>query len=154
MPLDPPFPPESFDVVWTQHSSMNIADKERLYREVRRVLRRGGRLALHEILAGPVQPIHLPVPWARDPSISFLWPADAVRALLAELGFQEVAWIDGSAAARAWFRARLGAAAQGSRPPLGLHLLLGEEFGAMMRNAARNLEEGRTVVVQAVFARP
>jgi SAM-dependent methyltransferase len=63
--LDMPFPDSSFDVAWTQHSSMNIADKERLYGEIHRVLRPGGRLALHEILAGPVSPIHFPVPWAR-----------------------------------------------------------------------------------------
>src|SRR5688572_25709446 len=31
--LDMPFPDASFDVAWTQHSSMNIADKESLYSE-------------------------------------------------------------------------------------------------------------------------
>jgi SAM-dependent methyltransferase len=31
--LKMPFPPERFDLVWTQHSSMNIADKEELYAE-------------------------------------------------------------------------------------------------------------------------
>src|SRR5262247_1326765 len=30
--LDLPFEPGAFDVVWTQNSGMNIADKERLYR--------------------------------------------------------------------------------------------------------------------------
>jgi sarcosine/dimethylglycine N-methyltransferase len=50
------YPGAGFDVAWTQHSSMNIADKERLYAEIQRVLRPGGRLALHEILAGPVSP--------------------------------------------------------------------------------------------------
>jgi ubiquinone/menaquinone biosynthesis C-methylase UbiE len=59
--LDMPFPDARFDVVWTQHSSMNIADKARLYAEVRRVLRPAGRLAFHEIMAGPVQPIHFPL---------------------------------------------------------------------------------------------
>ena len=44
-----PFPPESFDIAWTQHSSMNIADKARLYAEIRRVLRSHGRLALSEV---------------------------------------------------------------------------------------------------------
>jgi hypothetical protein len=53
---------------------MNIADKERLYAEIQCVLRPSGRLALHEILAGPVSPIHFPVPWARDPDLSHLRP--------------------------------------------------------------------------------
>ena len=72
--LKMPYPGAGFDVAWTQHSSMNIADKERLYAEIQRVLRPGGRLALHEILAGPVSPIHFPVPWARDPDLSHLRP--------------------------------------------------------------------------------
>src|SRR6267143_2615309 len=37
-----PFPPGSFDVAWTQHAAMNIADKAGLYRELRRVVKPGG----------------------------------------------------------------------------------------------------------------
>ena len=40
--LDMPFPSSSFDRVWVQHSSMNIAAKERLFAEIHRVLRPGG----------------------------------------------------------------------------------------------------------------
>ena len=35
-----------FDVVWTQNSGMNIADKARLYAGFHRVLRPGGLLAI------------------------------------------------------------------------------------------------------------
>ena len=83
---DMPFAEAQFDVVWTQHSSMNVENKERLYAEIRRVLRPGGRLALHEIMSGPVQPVHFPVPWARDPAISFLRPPAEIRALLTGTG--------------------------------------------------------------------
>src|SRR3970282_2307832 len=37
-----PFPAAAFNVVWTQHSSMNVDDKERLYGEILRVLRPDG----------------------------------------------------------------------------------------------------------------
>jgi sarcosine/dimethylglycine N-methyltransferase len=37
--LNLPFPDGSFDVVWSQHAQMNIADKRRFYREARRVLK-------------------------------------------------------------------------------------------------------------------
>jgi ubiquinone/menaquinone biosynthesis C-methylase UbiE len=60
--LDLPFENESFDVVLSQHVQMNIADKLGLYREARRVLASGGRLALWDVVAGPEQPIRLPVP--------------------------------------------------------------------------------------------
>ena len=65
--LDLPFASDSFDVVWSQHAQMNIADKRRLYSEARRVLKDGGRLAIWDIIAGPRQPIHFPVPWADAP---------------------------------------------------------------------------------------
>ena len=38
-----PFEDESFDIVWTQHASMNIADKQALFTEMHRVLRPGGK---------------------------------------------------------------------------------------------------------------
>lgn len=150
--LDPPFTDASFDVVWTQHSSMNIADKKRLYGQARRLLRPGGRLAIHEIMAGPTQPVYFPVPWARDPSISFLRPAAEVRQLLARSGFAEVAWDDVTALTLEWLRQRLDAIA-GPPPPLGLHLLLGGDFQPMFRNLLRNLEEDRVAVIQGVFER-
>jgi ubiquinone/menaquinone biosynthesis C-methylase UbiE len=151
--LDMPFPNDAFDVVWTQHSSMNIADKERLYAEIWRVLRPGGRFAMHEIMAGSLQPIHFLVPWARDPAISFLRTPAAIRALLAETGFTEVAWEDVSTPSLAFFRDRLAAADQGDAPPIGLHVLLGDDFGSMFRTVVRNLEEDRIAVIQAVFER-
>jgi SAM-dependent methyltransferase len=140
--LDMPHPDASFDTVCMQHSSMNIADKERLYTEIHRVLRPAGHLALHEIMAGPVAPIHFPVPWARGPEISFSRRPEEVRALITGIGFGESAWINETASALRWFRERLAAAnaASGEVPPLGLHLVLGADLGQMFRNLARNLQ--------------
>ena len=105
---------------------MNIEDKERLYQSIQRVLRPGGRLALHEVMAGPAGAVHFPVPWSADGAFSFLRPPEAIRGLLAGLGLRETAWVDVSAAAIAWFRERAAAARGASAPPpLGLHLLLG-----------------------------
>ena len=59
-----PFEDGSFDVAWLQHSSMNVADKGRLYAELRRVLRPGGWLALSEVVAGSGEAPHFPALWA------------------------------------------------------------------------------------------
>jgi ubiquinone/menaquinone biosynthesis C-methylase UbiE len=152
--LSLPFPDGAFDVTWTQHATMNIADKPRLYGELRRVLGPGGRLALHEVMAGAEQPIHFPVPWARDPAISHLRAPEDVRRLIADAGFKELAWRDESATSLEWFRQRAAAArGAGGPPPLGLHLLLGAELGAMVANMLRNLEEHRIRIVMAVWER-
>ena len=153
--LDLPFAPATFDVVWTQHSTMNVADKETLYAESHRVLRTGGRLALHEIMAGPAGPPHFPVPWARDAALSFLRPAAELRALLAHSGWREREWVDASAAALTWYEAQRPApgATPPVPPPLGLHLVLGDDFRTMGRNLVRNLAENRIAVIQAVFER-
>ena len=88
-----PFEAASFDVVWTQHASMNISDKTALYGEIARLVRPGGRFAFFDILAGPNQPIHFPVPWASDPSFSFLRSPAETRSLITDAGFRVTTWL-------------------------------------------------------------
>jgi len=151
--LDLPFVGGQFDLVWTQHSSMNIADKGRLYGEMYRVLRPSGRLALFEAMAGPVQPVHFPVPWAHGPAISFLQPPDSAQAILTRAGFRVVTWNDVTDAMRAPASGPSPGTAPDGPPPLGIHLLVGPQFPVMVRNYARNLAEGRVVVIQAILDR-
>ena len=150
--LDMPFDNASFDLVWTQQACMNIEDKPRLFREAHRVLADGGRLVFQEVLAGQEAPLVLPVPWAREPGLSFLLPPEAVRDVLAEAGFREMIWHDVSAQYLNDHR-KLAAITTGPEgpPPLGIHLILGPEAGEMRRNVVRNLEEKRIVLVQSVL---
>ncbi len=76
---DLPFSDESFDVVWTQHVSMNIAEKPDLYAGIFRVLKAGGRFAAHDVVQGASGPILFPVPWARTAAISHLQTSEAMR---------------------------------------------------------------------------
>jgi ubiquinone/menaquinone biosynthesis C-methylase UbiE len=138
----------TFDVVWTQNSGMNIAAKELLYTGFHRVLRPGGLLALQEPMAGPVQPPIFPVMWAPDAVTSFLRrPAD-MRALIKAVGFH----------ARAWEDVTLEVAGSGPAvevPPHSIQsLVMGDALAAISRAGRRNRDEGRIVMVQAVFDRP
>lgn len=149
-----PYPSATFDAAWTQHSGMHVADKATLYAEIRRILRPGGTLALHEVVAGAVSPPHYPVPWARDAAHSLLWSAERLGAVIANAGFAPRAWQDESAAALTWL------AAQRAAPPatpaaagLNLRLLFDADAGVMVGNVARNLREGRIAIIQAVFSR-
>ena len=148
--LDLLFPDATFDAVWTQHTAMNIADKPRLYGQMFRVLKPGGVLAIDDILAGPLGPVHFPVPWAREPQTSFLASPDELRRLLETAGFVIAEWNDTTEAARVWFANVAKRIQERGLPPLGYHLLLGPEFQAMAHNQSRNLAEGRIVVAQVV----
>jgi SAM-dependent methyltransferase len=150
--LDMPFDDASFDVVWTQHASMNISDKDSLYREVARVVRPGGRFAFFDILAGPNQPIHFPVPWAADPSFSFLLPPDRTRALIVREGFRETTWLTGADLEAELDRGDQGGPVDGE-PVLDSSLLNGPDSAAMGENVGRNLKEGRIVPAIGVFER-
>lgn len=88
--LDMPFEDGSYDLVWTQNSTMNIEDKPKLFSEIRRALRPGGTYAFHEVAAGPQQPIHLPVPRASSADMNFLILPEETRRLAERAGFEVV----------------------------------------------------------------
>ena len=145
-----PFEDQSFDVVWSEHTQMNVADKRALLGEIARVLRPGGRLFFHDIFQGDAQPLHYPVPWAEDRSIDFLITPDESREILAESGFSVIDWEDRSQASLDWFIETYKQFQLSNRPPLGLHILMGDSAKATIENQIRNLLEDRMVVVQAV----
>ncbi len=151
--LDMPFENGDFGLVWTQHATMNIAEKDRLYREIHRVLRPGGRLVMQEIMAGPLQPIHFPVPWAKDATISFLRSPEETRALLSDIGFREVEWVDQRPQVLDGIQSQAPGGPQGAPPPLGIHLLLGPQLPQMVQNVGRNIREDHLTVVRAVLVR-
>lgn len=146
-----PFEDASFDGVWTQHASMNIEDKGAFYSELARVLRPGGIAAMYDIHAKPEGPVYHPVPWAREPSISFLCSSQEVRNHLAGNGLVEQVWNDDSERALVWFNGRLAHARENGLSPLGLHLLFGDDWAAMAANIARNMAENRIGVLQAIL---
>lgn len=93
--------------------------------ELHRVLRPGGRPALHEIMRGPRFTVRFPVPWASGQSLSYLCPPATVRELLGGPGLVELAWDD----------------------------VTETTLAAMQRNLVRNLMEGRIAITRAVFER-
>ena len=145
-----PFADQTFDVVWTEHVAMNIPDKAQLYKEMYRVLKSGGTLAIYDVLAGPSGEVLFPVPWATTQESSFLVEPAELRQLLVNAGFTIQDWSDSTDAARKWFVTLAEKIKNEGLAPLGFHLLLGPEFQVMAQNQRRNLEEGRIILVQVI----
>ncbi|MGY6253185.1 class I SAM-dependent methyltransferase [Paraburkholderia caledonica] len=142
-----PFDGNCFDAVLLQHVAMNIADRPRLYQEIRRVLKPGGRFATFDVVANGGEP-HYPVPWARTPATSFLLTADETHAAIEQAGFSTLASQDDTGTAKAWF-VQLRASGPPSSPNLGV--VMGLDFAQLTTNLGRNLMEGRLGILTAVF---
>ena len=143
-----PFDDGSFDVVLLQHVAMNIADRARLYGEIRRVLKPDGRFATFDIVLGEAEP-HYPLPWARTPATSFLLTEAATREAIEAAGFRTLAWRNDTEPAKTWI-AEIRASGPPPQPNLGV--VMGPEFAQFSANLGRNLVEGRLGVLTAVLA--
>ncbi|HSB24932.1 MAG TPA: class I SAM-dependent methyltransferase [Burkholderiaceae bacterium] len=146
--LDMPFADASFDAVWMQNVGMNIADKRRLYREIHRVLKPGGRFAFQEMVAGRGEASYFPLPWATLPTDNLLVSADDMRALLADGGFAADYFEDVS-------DVPLPAPAAGTpdgvpQAPLSLSVYV-DNLAQKAENATRSVREGQIRLYRGVF---
>ena len=145
---DLPFPNASFDLVWTQHVVMNIRDRATLYREIRRVLKPGGRFAFYDPIAADGHPEpFFPMPWAETPATSTLLTAAETKAVLEDAGLRVEALDDVSREALGWVGQQQEA---GPPPVLSTDLVVGPRMGPMVANFGRNVKEGRVRLVMGI----
>ena len=139
-----PFGDAVFDGAYSQYVSMNIADKAGFYGEAWRVLKPGGRLALAELALGEAGDPVYPTPWSDDGTASFLQTAEQTAAALRAAGFEIISLEDKTPAALEAYRRQREEIAREGPPKLGVHVIMGASAKAKLRNAAQNVEEGRT----------
>lgn len=85
---DLPYPDGSFTRAMMNHAGMNIARKDQVFAEVRRVLEPGGLFAVYEQMPTGDGELTYPLPWADDEASSFVERRDRYVALLEDAGFQ------------------------------------------------------------------
>lgn len=139
-----PFADGSFDGAYSMNVSMNIADKGAFYREICRVLRPGGWLALSEIAKGEGADPDYPTPWAGSARTSFLATPEKTRRGLVDAGFEVVRLHSTAEQTRAFGARSRAMVERGQKPPNRAVILIhGETAPQAMANTARALSESR-----------
>lgn len=149
-----PFDDNSFDGVWSLQMNMNIDDKLAWLKETWRVLKPGCRAVLYEVCGNKNTPLHFPVPWAQDSSMSFLVPPDTFRGLMTSAGFDIVVWHDKTDLARDAFAQVQEPTGEANLPVLGVYMLVGNDIRTKAYNLRRNLDEERVSLIETVAVRP
>jgi ubiquinone/menaquinone biosynthesis C-methylase UbiE len=145
-----PFNQASFDIVWTQHVQLNIEDKQRMYAEIARVLRPGGRLLYYEIFSRDHKEVYYPTPWASDSSLSHLVTRDEHRTLLLDAGMVIQQSIDETSKSLHFLDRLFEKIQRDGLPPVGLHLLMGGAYEERIGNLYRSLRDGAIMLESGI----
>jgi ubiquinone/menaquinone biosynthesis C-methylase UbiE len=151
--LDLPYATAQFDRACMLHVGMNIADKEKLMREAARVICPGGYFGIYDVMRTSDAPIVYPVAWAEDESTSFVMNVAEYSRALEAAGFEIVDLIDKRDVALGFFEGIMQRLAQGGPPPLGLHIVMGENAKIKMKNMYTNVRNGTVSPVQIIARR-
>ena len=142
----------SVDAAVMLHVGMNIADKDRLFRQVAGALGPGGRFALYDLMRVGDVDVDFPVPWSSSPATSHLAPLADYRRAAEAAGFEVEATEDRTEAAQAFFE-RLRAGGGGPPAPLGLHLVMGPETPTKVANMVAAVVGGVIAPIELVLRR-
>ena len=151
--LDLPFENGYFDIAWTEHVQMNIENKSRFYGEISRVLRDGGLFIYYDIFRKGDGELKYPLPWANDPSISFLTTTESVHEILTGLGLKKLQTTDFTSRGIDFFNEVFENISQNGMPVLGLNLILGEQTGLKMNNLMNALQENVLELQSGIYSK-
>ncbi|MFT4582791.1 MAG: ubiquinone/menaquinone biosynthesis C-methylase UbiE [Gammaproteobacteria bacterium] len=150
-----PYADAMFDKAYMMHVGMNIEDKAALASNVYRVLKAGGTFGIYDVMQTGDGPLCFPVPWATTSNGSAVDSPARYRQVLEEAGF-EIITENSRAEFALEFFAQMAKqnAAPGGPPPLGLHLVMGEDRPLKMKNMVENISAGRLAPTEIIARKP
>ncbi len=143
-----PFADAAFDGATMIHVGMNIADKARLFTEVRRVLKPGARFGVYDVMRVGEDEIPYPMPWAATVETSFVETPETYRRLLVAAGFAIEQERNRREFCLDLARQMRGYTDSHGAPPLSLHVLMGPASSERLANVMATLGRGTIAPVE------
>lgn len=145
------FVDDEFDKAYMLHVGMNIADKAALFGEIARVLKPGSIFGIYDIMQVAPEEITYPVPWASTAEGSALGSPDEYRRALLEAGFKVISERNRRDFALGFFATTQSKnASAGGPPPLGLHIVMGEDAPTKYGNMIRGVTQDRIAPIEII----
>jgi SAM-dependent methyltransferase len=147
-----------FNKAYFLHVGMNIKEKEMLMVEIAKQLVPGGLLAVYDIMKvgnNNHETLDYPVPWASDQTMDYCCDDQVYRDAATVAGLSLVTERNCHDVAICFFEqmkaARKNATHTNEPHPLGLHILMGEDFPLKMANISGNIIKGRASPYEMIF---
>lgn len=149
--MELPYTRHSFNCVWSQNTLMNIQDKEKLLKEVNRVLMPEGLFVFESVLAGKVPGMVYPSFWASSEEMNFLISEDELKILLQKSGFKELKWIDNTADISRKAVNRVKNLKMDNTRLTGRSIIVEKDVESKIRNSVLNFQNNYVISTSAVY---
>lgn len=158
------FKRNSFDAAYMLHVGMNVADKTGLFSGIRKALRSRGRLAVYDLMRAGPGDLTFPMPWATSSATSLVSTQASYESSLVDAGFEVERVDDRTELAKAFIaqvRDRSGPvvdlelpvgdqAPSRTPPPVGPHLLMGDQVEAKTTNLIDAFDAGILAPIEII----
>lgn len=149
--LDMLFDDEEFDGGYMMHVGMNIEDKVSLYKEIFRVLRPGSNFGVYDVMQIEKGELIYPVPWATTSKESKLANPMQYKQAMEDAGFTVYSERNRRGFALSFFeQLKRNSTAKSGPPPLGLHILMGNNAPIKVQNMIKNISSGYIAPVEII----
>jgi len=149
--LNLPFEDNTFDIVWSQQVQINIKDKALFFSEIKRVLNEQGTFVYYDIFRKLKTAPSFPLPWADNPSFSFLETTRYVDDLLRETGFVKLLSTDQTTKAHDYLRQLTENKKKPGRILSGLQLMTGSSFVKKTNNLLKGIQQDKIEFQSGIY---
>jgi ubiquinone/menaquinone biosynthesis C-methylase UbiE len=146
-----PYPSEQFELIITQHVQMCIADKEKLYSEVKRVLKKGGCFIYYDVLKKSDDSLNYPLPWVDSELNNHLISSDQLKELLHSHNFTRISSQDQTQKGVDFLSSFLAKAEKKPAILTGQKILMGNNALKRVTNLYQALKDGSLALESGTY---